>query len=376
VPHDHGHPDSERLAALVAGEALADAAALRAHVADCADCQARADALAGVGAALSDLPEPELPAGFHDRLIAAVRNESARLARAPGGAPDAVQPDASRREGAPAAGEPWLPAAGSADTEAPVRATASASGGPRTPASASAPASGAPIPLRRGGDGRATGGAAQGERARAAGRRRARGWLTRPATWAAAAAVLLVAIGAGNLALSTRERAEETSAARGGAPALSRADQGAAKAAAGQPPVRLFAAGDVSLASVRGDLARRPELREAYDQAASPSPKDAAGTRGQADNQRGGQAAAPEAAGPGGQPGRFAGDELRACLAAAGPGRPAFFLQGTYLGRPATILVTLEGSPPARMRLTAFARGDCATILGTEQGPPAPPPGR
>jgi hypothetical protein len=70
------HPDHEQLAAWQAG-ALdePDQGRTAAHVAGCPDCRAVVGTVEGVRRQLAVLDEPELPAGLHDRLIAAVESD-------------------------------------------------------------------------------------------------------------------------------------------------------------------------------------------------------------------------------------------------------------------------------------------------------------
>ncbi|HEX6673836.1 MAG TPA: zf-HC2 domain-containing protein [Actinomycetes bacterium] len=70
------HPDREQLAAWQAGD-LGDAqrGRLAAHLAGCAACAATVADLEAVSARLAVLAEPELPAGFHQRLMTAVERE-------------------------------------------------------------------------------------------------------------------------------------------------------------------------------------------------------------------------------------------------------------------------------------------------------------
>jgi hypothetical protein len=50
------------------------------------------------------------------------------------------------------------------------------------------------------------------------------------------------------------------------------------------------------------------------------------------------------------------------------PLRPAFFIQGTYQGREATILVTTSAGQPGRVDLWVFPRDNCsAAPLATER---------
>jgi hypothetical protein len=60
---------------------------------------------------------------------------------------------------------------------------------------------------------------------------------------------------------------------------------------------------------------------------------------------------------------------VSACLVAATaaakpairPLTPAFFVEGTYKGRPATVLVTTSTTPPGRADLWVFPRNDCSS---------------
>ena len=74
--------------------------------------------------------------------------------------------------------------------------------------------------------------------------------------------------------------------------------------------------------------------------------------------------AAPQSAAPQAQTGLLA-----ACLpaatadadAATRPLTPAFFIEGTYKGRQATVLVTTSTTPPGRVDLWVFPRNDCSS---------------
>jgi anti-sigma factor RsiW len=177
-------------------------------------------------------------------------------------------------------------------------------------------------------------------------------WYRRPVAWGAAAALLLAALVVPFLDRSggsrtTADSAQEAATASG--------------AAAGSLPV-LRLPGEVSAATVRSELAADSQAKAALDsaagtQAAAPSP-DQAGGRYRSTTQ------APRAA-PG----------LEPCLPAAAaadpataPLRPAFFIQGTYGGREATILVTTSAGQPGRVDLWVFPRDNCsAAPLASER---------
>jgi hypothetical protein len=309
------HPDHEQLAAFQAGDGdRRQRSEVEAHLAGCPACAELVASLAQARRRLALLEEPELPPGLHDRLAAAVAAEAA-------------------------AGEPVQ----------------------------------RPTP-----------------------------WYRRPVAWGAAAALLLAALVAPLLDQSGGVRTTADDAG-GGAQELAQAPQDTA----GLPLIRV--PGEVSAASVRSRLASDARARQAL--------ASAAGTRGSAASGGQGTAAAPKAEGdtlrgdappstaasaaptstlaggassptrapalqPGGAPapgqpaapGGAAG--LQACLpaatAAADPGTtplaPAFFIEGTYRGRPATVLVTTSTSQPTRVDLWVFPRGTCtAPPLATER---------
>ncbi len=80
MPDRPDHPDREELAAWQAGDVGGDARSrVEAHLAACAGCTAVVGRLESVRRQLARLPEPELPAGFHERLAEAVGREAARL---------------------------------------------------------------------------------------------------------------------------------------------------------------------------------------------------------------------------------------------------------------------------------------------------------
>jgi hypothetical protein len=351
VPRHVAHPSPEDLAALSAGDPDGlDLAATRSHLATCPTCQAELSALESVQRSLATLDEPPLPAGLHDRLIAAVQAEQATLA-----ATDAPTPlravaeqgalDAGALSGARAAGSDGDQASPPGRAAAEQTQEPAGAGSDRVAAGADA---GSPErsshPLDLG--------------ARRAARRR-RAWLAQPARWAVAAALLLAVVVVGRALL---DEAPTQLAGGGAEKSTAAAPERQAQAQPGEVPL-FEAPGAVDLAEVRKAVATRPEVRAALDRAAS-----ARDTQFRADSGTSGEAA-PGAADAGGNATKSS-TGLQPCLAAVPAGaRPAFFMEGTYKGRPATILVTLEGDPPTRMGLLAFARGDCAVRLGSEQGP-------
>jgi hypothetical protein len=133
--------------------------------------------------------------------------------------------------------------------------------------------------------------------------------------------------------------------------------------------------GEVSAATVRSRLATDSRAKNALDsadapgaQAATPRASQGAGPGTQPPDQAGGgyrsSAPAPPAGAASLQP------CLPAATAAAKPAsrplRPAFFIQGTYRGRKATILVTTSAGEPGRVDLWVFPRDNCSA-------PPLPP---
>ena len=197
-------------------------------------------------------------------------------------------------------------------------------------------------------------------------------WYRRPVAWAAAAALLLAALivpfldrSSGNLTTAGgSSRSSQETATVGGA------------ADADRIPV-IGIPGKVSAATVRSRLATDSRARNALDsagapgaQAATPSASQGAGPGTQSRDQGGGghrsSAQAPPAGATSLQP------CLPAATAAADPAarplRPAFFIQGAYRGREATILVTTSTGEPGRVDLWVFPRDNCSSRpLATEQ---------
>jgi hypothetical protein len=215
--------------------------------------------------------------------------------------------------------------------------------------------------------------AVAGEAAGAAPIRRPTPWYRRPVAWGAAAALLLAALVVPVLNQADGERTTAGDAGGGAAPELAKAPP--AGAPAGLPVIRVQ--GEVSAATVRSRLATdarasralaaaTPGARSSAGAATPDSPGTEAAPEGQADAS---QSSTPSStlAGPA---------HLEACLPAATaaadpaitPLTPAFFVEGTYQGRPATVLVTTSGTQPGRVDLWVFPRATCTgPPLATER---------
>jgi hypothetical protein len=202
---------------------------------------------------------------------------------------------------------------------------------------------------------------ASGSRGRATHALRPTPWYRRPVAWGAAAALLLAA-----LVVPFLDQGDEltTAGGAGGGEAAQEAAPGGAAGAGGLPVIRI--PGEVSAATVRsrldGDTRARAALDAAGGKTAVPGDQDApaAQTPGQAatDGYRS-SAPAPQAGGAG------PGSCLPAATAAADPATrpltPAFYVEGTYQGREATILVTTSAGQPGRVDLWVFPRGNCSS---------------
>jgi len=188
-------------------------------------------------------------------------------------------------------------------------------------------------------------------------------WYRRPAAWGAAAALLLAALVVPFLNQSSGDL--DTTAGGGGSAAQEAATPDLAApgpAAAGLPVFRI--AGEVTADTVRARLGTDARAKAALDSAAG-----GAGAP-QAPDQDGG------AFRSGAQTPSATAQQLQSCLpaatAAAGPATrplaPAFFIEGTYKGRDATILVTTSTPQPDRVDLWVFPRDNCGSPpLATEQ---------
>jgi hypothetical protein len=304
------HPDHEQLAAFQAGDGerrqLAD---VEAHLAGCPSCAAVVASVERARSRLALLGEPDLPPGLHDRLAAALEAEPAQ---APADRPES-------RFGRAGSGSAGRPTAG---RRLP---------GPR------------PVP-----------------------------WYRRRVAWGAAAALLLAALVA--VPLLDQSSDLHTASQAGGGQA---AEDLASPETAGPVPL-IRVPGEVSAATVRARLASDTRAKAALDSAtgapAAAAPTGSGGTAGatQSPDQ---SAGGFRSSGPTSRAGS-AGAALQACLpaaaAAAGPATrpltPAFYLEGRYQGRAATVLVTASVGQPGRVDLWVFPRDRCAgPPLATER---------
>jgi hypothetical protein len=304
------HPDREQLAAFQAGDVdRRERLDVEAHLAGCPAC---AEVVASVGRArgsLGLLEEPDLPPGLHDRLTAAVDAEVAAAATAAGPAPVAGRGSRGR-----------------------------ARSGARTGSGARRSREAAPVPRVL----------------------RATPWYRRPAAWAAAAALLLAALVVPFLNQSTN-RTTAVGDAGGSGAAQEAATPAPSSPAAGLPVFRV--PGEVTAGTVRDRLKTDARAKAALDSAAGGTPQ-AAGDLYQRTARSSPGARAPEA------------QQLQSCLPAASaaadpatlPLVPAFFIEGTYKGRGATILVTTSTPQPDRVDLWVFPRDRCTSpIVATER---------
>jgi hypothetical protein len=184
-------------------------------------------------------------------------------------------------------------------------------------------------------------------------------WYRRPAAWGAAAALLLAALVIPFLNQSSSDL--DTTAGggdAGGATAREATTPAPAAAADGLPVFQI--PGEVTADVVRARLATDVQAKGALNRAASPQATDQA---------EGGDRSSAGAASADTQ-------QLQSCLPAATaaadpatrPLTPAFFIEGTYKGRPATILVTTSSTQPDRVDLWVFPPNNCtAPPLATER---------
>jgi hypothetical protein len=318
VPDRPDHPDREQLAAFQAGDGeRRQRSEVEAHVAGCPSCAEVVASVERARGGLALLEEPALPPGLHDRLAAAVEAEAAQAA--------ADLPAGRGRRQAKH---------GVTDLSTSRRRRQVASGAADMPASRgreTAPEILRPTP-----------------------------WYRRPVAWGAAAALLLAA-----LVVPFLDQAGDDLTTAGGGSATGDAAQEArtpgVASAAGEVPV-LRIPGEVSAAAVRSRLAADARAKAALDSAAA---RDSQGAppAGQSLDQPGAEAYRSSA-----PPAEGAGASLEACLPAATtaaipatrPLTPAFYIEGTYQGRPVTVLVTTSRGEPGRVDLWVFPRGDCS----------------
>jgi anti-sigma factor RsiW len=185
-------------------------------------------------------------------------------------------------------------------------------------------------------------------------------WYRRPATWGVAAALLLAALVVPFLNQST-SRTTAVGDAGGGGAAQEAATPAPSSGATGVPVFRV--PGEVTAGTVRDRLRTDARAKAALDSAAGGTPQ-AAGDLDQGAARSSAGARAPAA------------PQLQSCLPAASaaadpatlPLAPAFFIEGTYKGRDATILVTTSTPQPDRVDLWVFPRNSCTSpILATER---------
>jgi Putative zinc-finger len=300
------HPDHEQLAAFQAGDVdRRERIDVEAHLAGCPSC---AELVASVGRArgsLALLEEPDLPPGLHERLAAAVSAEAV----VDGARTVPGRPGSRRRAGAR------------------QRETAPQ---PRRQGAAPEPRILRPAP-----------------------------WYRRPAAWGAAAALLLAALVVPFLNQSGSDL--DTTAggdSAGGGAAQEAATPGPA-AAASLPVFRI--PGEVTADTVRTRLGTDARAKAALD--------SATGTPQASDQDEGAFRSSGQTPSP-------AAPQLQTCLPAATaaadpatrPLAPAFFIEGTYKGRDATVLVTTSTPQPDRVDLWVFPRDNCGSPpLATEQ---------
>jgi hypothetical protein len=269
------HPDREQLAAWQAGElGEPDRGRTAAHLAGCGACASVVADLERARHGLAMLVEPDLPAGFHGRLLAAVEREAPRPAR----------------------------------TVAPARR--------RNP------------------------------------------WRSRPATWAAAAALLLFMVGAvGLVNLVDRSGSATTAAAPGSRQEESGGGGGEADA---QAPSAAAPGGRLPVVMMTGEFspARLPEAFSAPS-GGGLGPLSSSGATRAAPQQGGyGERTDAQAKRP---------PDQQACIdrASAQVGGtttlvPAFFVDTLYQGKPARVLVATVAGAPGQARYFVFPPGDCS----------------
>jgi hypothetical protein len=188
-------------------------------------------------------------------------------------------------------------------------------------------------------------------------------WYRRPVAWGAAAALLLAAL---VVPFLDRSGGDLTTAAGGAGADTAQEAATPGAAAAGLPLIRV--PGEVSAAAVRSRLAADSRARAALDSAAGGQagtpPEPSPPTASQAPDQDKGEAYRSSVQAP-----RAGTANLDACLPAATaaadratrPLAPAFFVEGTYKGEEATVLVTTSTGQPGRVDLWVFPRGDCTS---------------
>jgi hypothetical protein len=197
-------------------------------------------------------------------------------------------------------------------------------------------------------------------------RRPAIPWYRRPVAWGAAAALLVAAL----VIPFLNQSGPHVTTAGSDTGAAGRAREAATpapSAAANLPVFRVQ--GEVTADTVRRRLASDSRAKAALDSAASSTPHAATG--------QGERTFSPDAGGSSADaPQSPDAPQLQSCLPAATaaadpairPLAPAFFIDGTYQGRAATILVTTSTPQPNRVDLWVFPRNSCSSpLLATER---------
>ncbi|HET6752203.1 MAG TPA: hypothetical protein VFL71_23395 [Actinomycetes bacterium] len=194
-------------------------------------------------------------------------------------------------------------------------------------------------------------------------------WYRRPVAWGAAAALLLAAL----VVPFLDQSGGDLTTASGGAGGDAQMAQEAA--GPGQVPV-LSLPGDISAATVSARLATDRQAKAALDSAAARTPAGQAATPDSAAAQPPQTQAGDNAYRAGAPTPRAATADLQPCLPAAAaaadpatrPLVPAFYIEGTYKGQPATVLVTTSNGDPGRVDLWVFPRDNCSSPpLATER---------
>ena len=353
MPH---HPDQEQLAAYQAGGVdRRERLDVEAHLAACPSCAELVAAVGHARGSLALLEEPDLPPGLHDRITAAVEAEAAAGAGEAG--TDATRPVVGRQR--------LLRGTGSGNgskRSRPERRLGSERSADATGSRESAEAAGSR------GLGETAGSRRAGEAESEPPVLRPVPWYRRPAAWGAAAALLLAALVVPFLNQFAGNRTTAGGDTGGGAAQETAAP---APSAAGNLPV-FRVQGEVTADTVRKRLQTDPQARAALSGAATPQATDQDGGAFRPSAKTPGTGTeAPSASGQTSAAGAQRQSCLPAASAAADPAtRPladAFFIEGTYKGRPATILVTTSTSQPDRVDLWVFPRDDCSQVLSSEQ---------
>jgi hypothetical protein len=309
VPEPLDHPDHEQLAAFEAGDGdRRERAGVAAHLAGCPSCAEVVASVERARSRLALLEEPDLPPGLHDRLAAAVEAEAAQTAT------DRPVSRFDRRTGqVPAAARPASRSDRVVDEPADR-----------------------PTP-----------------------------WYRRPVAWGAAAALLLAA-----LVVPFLDQSGSDLTATGDAGGAETAQE-AAPGGASQVPV-FSIPGEVSAAAVSSRLATDRQAKAALNSAATHGGGQAVQPPQTQTQAEGGDNAYRSSA----PTSRAGSADLQPCLPAASaaadpatrPLFPAFYIEGTYKGRAATVLVTTSNGEPGRVDLWVFPRDNCSSPpLATER---------